>query len=144
MVTNDASLWRQPDFLKLWASQATSQIGSQVSFVALPATAILTLDATPGEMGVLTAMSSLPPLLIGLQSGAVIDRRERRPIMIATDIGSAVLLGCVPLAWLMNALTIELMYLIAFLTGALALISNVAHQAFLPLVVERKHLVDAN
>lgn len=144
ILIHNESLWRQPDFLKLWGSQAISKIGSQISFIALPATAILTLNATPGQMGVLTAMSSLPPILLGLQSGAIIDRRARRPIMIATDVGSAVLLVCVPLAWFLNALTIELLYLIAFLTGALALISSVAHQAVLPLVVERKDLVDAN
>lgn len=144
IVSSDASLWRQPDFLGLWASQTISQIGSQISFLALPLTAVLTLDATPGQMGLLTAMSSLPPLLIGLQSGAVIDRRERRPIIIASDIGSAVLLGCIPLAWATNALSIEMLYLIAFLIGALALISGVAHQAFLPVIVKREQLVDAN
>lgn len=144
MVGNDASLWRQPDFLKLWASQAVSQIGSQVSFLALPMTAILTLNATPTQMGVLTSTSSLAPLMIGLQSGAVIDRRERRPIIIVCDIGQAVLLGCIPLTWVMGILSIELLYLIAFLTGALALVSNVAHQAFLPVIVERERLVDAN
>ena len=143
-MTSDASLWRQPDFLKLWTGQAISQIGSQVSFLALPLTAVLTLDATAAQMGLLTAMSSLPPLLIGLQAGVVIDRRERRPIIIASDIGSAVLLGCVPLAWATNTLSIEMLYLIAFLIGSLSLISSVAHQAFLPVIVRRRHLVDAN
>lgn len=143
-MTSDASLWRQPDFLKLWTGQAISQIGSQVSFLALPLTAVLTLDATASQMGLLTAMSSLSPLLIGLQAGVVIDRRERRPIIIASDIGSAVLLGCVPLAWATNTLSIEMLYFIAFLIGSLSLISSVAHQAFLPVLVRRKHLVDAN
>lgn len=144
MVSGSVSLWRHPDFLRLWASQTISQIGSQISFLALPLTAVLTLDATPTQMGLLTAMSSLAPLLIGLQSGAVIDRRERRPIIIACDVGQAVLLGCIPLAWATGMLSIELLYVVAFLTGALALISNVAHQALLPVIVERERLVDAN
>ncbi len=143
-MNDDVSLWRQPDFLKLWAGQTISQIGSQVSFLALPLTAILTLDVTPTQMGLLTAMSSLAPLLIGLQAGVVVDRRERRPIIIASDVGSAMLLGCVPLAWATDTLSIEMLYVIAFLIGAVSLISNVAHQALLPVIVKREHLVDAN
>ncbi|HYH11292.1 MAG TPA: MFS transporter, partial [Thermomicrobiales bacterium] len=143
-MTSDVSLWRHADFLKLWASESVSQIGAQIAFLALPLTAIVTLDATPGQMGLLTATSSLPPLLVGLQSGAVIDRRERRPIMIASDVGRAILLGCVPLAWATNTLSIEILYLIAFLIGTLTLISSIAHQAFLPILVARQRLVDAN
>lgn len=144
MAASYASLWRQPDFLKLWASQAISQIGSQVTFLALPLTAVLTLGATPGQMGLLTAMSILPPLLLGLHTGVAVDRREHRSLIIVSDIGQALLLGLIPLAWAMNSLSIAFLYPIAFLSGALALVSNVAHQAFLPAIVARKRLVDAN
>lgn len=143
-VTSDASLWRHADFLKLWASETVSQVGAQITFLALPLTAVVMLDATPGQMGLLTAMSSLPPLVVGLHSGAVIDRRERRPIMIASDAGRAILLGCVPLAWVTNTLSIELLYIIAFLIATLTLVSSIAHQAFLPILVARQRLVDAN
>lgn len=144
LVTGDVNVWRQPDFIKLWASQAVSQIGAQVSFLAVPLTAVLALDATPAQMGLLTAMSTVSPLLVGLQSGAVIDRRERRPIIVCSHIGRAILLGCIPLAWAIDMLTIEMLYLVALLTGMLTLISSVAFQALLPSIVARTHLVDAN
>lgn len=143
-MTDSASLWKQPDFLRLWASQAISQIGSQVTFLALPLTAVLTVDATPGEMGLLTAMSSLPPLVFGLHAGVAVDRRNRRPLIVMSDVGRACLLGTIPIAWLVGVLTVEWLYVIAFLTGALSLVADLAHQALLPEIVTREQLVDAN
>lgn len=137
-------LWRQAEFLKFWASHTVSQIGSQVTFLALPLTAILTTDATAGEMGLLAAMSSLPPLLFGLHAGVVVDRRHRRPLIIVSDVGRACLLGTVPVAWLAGLLTMEWLYVIAFVTGALSLLAGLAHQALLPAIVPRQQLVDAN
>src|SRR5215203_7515373 len=75
-------LWRHPDFLRLWAGQAVSLIGSQVSFLALPLVTALALDATPIQMGLLSAAGALPALLVGLHAGAIVDRHRRRPIMI--------------------------------------------------------------
>jgi MFS family permease len=144
MTDSTASLWKHPDFLRLWLSQAISQIGSQVTFLALPLTAVLTVDATPGEMGLLTAMSSLPPLLFGLHAGVAVDRRNRRPLIVMSDVGRACLLGTIPVAWLLGILTMEWLYVIAFLTGALSLIAGLAHQALLPVIVAREQLVDAN
>lgn len=142
--SSTASLWKHPDFLRLWVSQTISQIGSQVTFLALPLTAVLTVDATPSEMGLLTAISSLPPLLFGLHAGVAVDRRNRRPLIILSDAGRACLLGIIPVAWLVGVLTIEWLYAIAFLTGALSLIAGLAHQALLPVIVAREQLVDAN
>jgi MFS family permease len=143
-MTDSANLWKHPDFLGLWLSQAISQIGSQVTFLALPLTAVLTVDATPGEMGLLTAMGSLPPLLFGLHAGVAVDRRNRRPLIVMSDVGRACLLGTIPVAWLLGVLTMEWLYVIAFLTGALSLIADLAHQALLPVIVAREQLVDAN
>jgi len=144
MDTAILPLWRHADFLKFWASHTVSQIGSQVTFLALPLTAILTTDATAGEMGLLAAMSSLPPLLFGLHAGVIVDRRHRRPLIIVSDVGRACLLGTIPVAWLAGLLTMEWLYVIAFLTGALSLLAGLAHQALLPAVVARERLVDAN
>ena len=91
-----AGLWRHPDFLKLWASQSVSQFGSQITFLALPLTAVLVLDATPFQMGLLIAVGGLPPLFIGFLVGAWIDRQRRRPILIAANWGRAILILSIP------------------------------------------------
>jgi len=144
VTSTPSTLWKHPDFLRLWTSEAISQIGSQVTFLALPLTAVLTVDATPAEMGLLTAMSSLPPLLFGLPAGVAVDRRRRRPLIVMSDIGRAGVLATIPAAWLLGILTIEWLYVVAFVTGALSLIAGLAHGALLPVVVPRDQLVDAN
>ena len=144
MAATSMSLWRQPDFLKLWAGQATSQIGSQVTFLALPLVAIVTLDASPQQMGILTAVGAVPPLLLGLHAGAAVDRRRRQPLLIGSDLGRALLLGLIPLAWTFGALSIELLYVVAFLSGALGLVFDLAYQAFLPTLVRHDQLVEGN
>jgi len=138
------SLWRHPDFLKLWGAQTISQIGSQITFLALPLTAVLVLGATPAQMGLLTALEGLPALLVGLHAGAVVDRRRRRPILIGSDLGRAGLLALVPLAWLLGVLSIELLFAVAILSALLALFFDVAYQAFLPSVLARERLVEGN
>ena len=138
------SLWRQSDFLKLWAGQTISEIGSQVTFLALPLTAILVLEATPREMGLLTALQAVPSLVVGLHAGVVVDRRRRLPLMISGDLGRAGLLALVPVAWALQALSIELLYLLALLSGLLALVFDVAYQAFLPTIVSRARLMESN
>ena len=139
-----SSLWRHADFLKLWAGQTISLIGSQISFLVLPLVATITLGATPLQMGFLTAASSLPSLIIGLHAGVLIDRHERRPVMIASDIGRAVLLGLIPLSWTIGALSMELLYIVALVGGMLTLFFDVAYQAFLPTIVDRGQLVEGN
>lgn len=138
------SLWRNRDFLTLWVGQAISQIGSQVSFLALPLVATLALGATPFEMGVLTAAGALPALVVGLHTGALVDRSRRRPVLIAADLGRALLLGVVPLAWVLGGLTMPVLYLVALLGGLLTLVFDVAYQAFLPVLLAREQLVEGN
>ncbi|MGZ3676845.1 MAG: MFS transporter, partial [Ktedonobacterales bacterium] len=99
-----ATLWRHPDFVKLWTGQTVSKFGSHVTGIALPLTAVLTLAATPAQMGVLAALGSLPVLLIGLPAGAWVDRLRRRPLLIAADVGRALLLLSIPTAVLLHAL----------------------------------------
>src|SRR5215813_13371200 len=91
------SLWRHPDFLKLWTGQTISLLGSQVTLLALPLTAVLTLRATAFQMGVLRALQYAPALFIGLFAGVYIDRLRRRPILLLADFGRAALLGAIPL-----------------------------------------------
>ena len=139
-----ASLWRHPEFVKLWSAQAISQIGSQVTFLALPLTAITVLDASPAQMGVLTAAGAVPTVVVGLQAGALVDRRTRRPILIATDLGRAAALALVPLAWALGILSVPLLVGIALAVGLGSLFFDVAYQALLPAVVPRDRLMDGN
>ena len=136
-------LWRHPDFLKLWAGHTVSLLGSQVTLLALPLVAVLTLQASPFQVGLLTAIGNLPTLLFGLPTGVWVDRRRRRPLMIAADFGRAMLLLGIPAGALLGLLSMEYLYVIAFLVGSLSLVFGVASASFLPNLVGRDRLVDA-
>jgi MFS family permease len=137
-------LWRDAGFRNLWGAHAVSLLGSQVTALALPLTAALALDATPAQMGLLGAAGAAPALLLGLLAGVWVDRRRRRPIMIAADLGRAALLLLIPAAALLGALRIELLYAVALLSGTLTLLFEVAYRAFVPALLSRERLVDAN
>jgi MFS family permease len=137
-------LWRDVSFMKLWAGQAISLFGSQITFLALPLTAVLVLDATPAQMGILVAVAALPSLLIGLFVGVWVDHYRRRPILIVAGLARAVLLCVVPVAAILDLLRIEHLYIVGFLMSVLGLFSGVAHRSFLPSLVGREHLVEAN
>jgi MFS family permease len=137
-------LWRHTDFLKLWAGQTMALFGSQIKFLALPLTAILLLDASPAQMGILSAVGSLPALVIGLFIGVWVDRRRRRPLLIAADVGRAALVLIVPAAALAGILRMELLYIVAFGTGAFSLFFSVAYLAYLPTLVGRDHIIEGN
>jgi MFS family permease len=106
-------LWRDGEFLKLWAGQGISEIGSQVSLLALPTVAILVLGATPFQVGLLAACENLAFPLLGLIAGVYVDRLRRRPIMIACDIGRLLALASVPIAFALNALSMPQLYAVA-------------------------------
>jgi MFS family permease len=137
-------LWHHPDFRRLWSAQAASLIGSQVSFLALPLLVTLTLNASPLQIGILAAAGALPALLFGLFAGVWVDRLRRRPLLIAADLGRALLLLSIPLAAILDALRIEYLYVVAFFNGALTLVFDVAHQSLLPALVGREQLVEGN
>jgi predicted MFS family arabinose efflux permease len=137
-------LWCHADFMKLWAGQTISLLGSSIRTLALPLTAVLVLNVTPAQMGILTAVEALPSLLLGLLVGAWIDRRHRRPILIATDIGRAALLLIIPIAAILGVLRLEYLYIITFLVSTLGLFFGVAYGPFLVSLAGREHLVEGN
>lgn len=137
-------LWRHPEFLKLWAGETISLLGSQVTLLALPLTAVLTLHADAAQMGYLTAAETLPFLMVGLFAGVWIDRARRRPIMVAADVGRFALLLGVPLLAVTGHLSMAALYPIAFLVGVLTVFFDVAYMAFLPTLVGREQLVEGN
>jgi MFS family permease len=143
-MTQTTSLTRNPEFVKLWVGQTISVFGSEITNLALPLTAVLILQATPGQMGVLGAMGMLPFLLVGLFAGVWADRMRRRPILMMADFGRFVLLVSIPVALLAGFLTIEYLYIVTFLIGVLTVFFDVSYQAFLPALVGREHLVEGN
>ena len=144
MAVRLTGLWRNPDFLKLWAGQTVSAFGDQVSLLALPLTAVLVLGATPAQMGFLGAAETAPYLLVGLFAGVWVDRLRRRPIMIVADLGRAALLGSIPVSAAFDLLRVEQLYAVGFLVGVLNVFFAAANQATLPSVVEREQLVEGN
>ena len=143
-VARSGGLWRHPAFLKLWGASAISEFGSQVTALALPLIAALTLGATPWQMGLLSAAGSAPILLVGLFAGVWVDRLRRQPVLVWTDIGRGVLLLIVPLTSAFGALRIEILYAVALAVGALTVLFDVAHLSFVPSLVQREELVEAN
>ena len=137
-------LWRNADFIKLWAGQTISQLGSRITRDGLPLAAVLVLEATPSQMGLLAALGSAPVLVLGLVAGVWVDRLRRRPILIMADLGRAVLLATIPLAAVMGVLSIGQLYVVAALAGVLTLFFDVAYQSYLPSLVERENILEGN
>jgi MFS family permease len=143
-TTRNNGLWRHPDFLKLWAGETVSLLGSQITLLALPLAAAIALKANPLQMGILGTVQYIPWLLIGLPAGAWVDRLRRRPVMVTADLGRAVLLGSIPFVAIAGALRMEYLYAVAFLVGVLNVFFDVAYAAFLPGLVSRDRLVEGN
>jgi MFS family permease len=137
-------LWRHADFLKLWTAETISQVGSQVTLLALPLVAIIVLDANAFAVASLATLEVLPFLLFSLPAGVWVDRIARKPILILADLGRAAALVSVPVAYALDALTIYHLYGVAFSTGTLTVFFDIAYQSYLPSLVAREQLVEGN
>ena len=138
------NLLRNPDFARLWMAETVSQLGTQVSVLAIPFVAIEILRASTFEVALLNVVDFLPFLLIGLPAGVWVDRLRRRPVMIAGDVGRAAALATIPLAYLAGVLTVVQLYAVGFAVGVLTVFFDVAYQSYLPSVVARDQLQDGN
>ena len=138
------SLMRHPDFLKLWSAETASQFGSQVTGLALPLVAATILNVSPFEFGLLTTIEFLPFIFLSLPAGVWVDRLPRRPILIIGDLGRAIALISIPVAYVLGGLTIWQLYVVGFVTGCLTVFFDVAHQSYLPSIVDRDQLVEGN
>ncbi|MFI6479537.1 MFS transporter [Nonomuraea sp. NPDC050663] len=137
------SLWRNPAYRRYLGADVLSQFGTQVTLVALPLVALITLDATPFQLGLLTAVEMIPFLLVGLPAGVWVDRMRRRPILIVTDLVRAAALGSVPLAAALGHLTLPHLYGVALVVGVCAVFFDVAHMSFLPSIIDKGALAKA-
>ena len=138
------SLWRNRDFLQLWAGEMISLFGSEVSELALPLAAILVLGADAGDLGLLGAARFAPFVLFTLPVGVLADRRRRRPMLVAANLGRAVAIGSVPALAMLDALSMSALLLIAFTVGSLTVVFDVTYMSYVPTVVGREHLIAGN
>jgi MFS family permease len=136
-------LWRNRDFVTLWTGQTLSQVGSQVTVVAIPLIALNALHAGPQAMGYLQALGRLPFLLY-LFAGVWVDRTARRPVMIVTDVGRAVLLVAVLVAAVTDVLTFWMLAVAVLLSMLLSVWFDTAYMTAVPSIVPREQLIGAN
>ncbi|GAA3013224.1 MFS transporter [Actinokineospora diospyrosa] len=139
----ERGLWRNRDFRLLWGGQSLSLIGSQITLVAMPLVAVTLLAASPAQLGVLSALERLPFVLI-LFVGVWVDRVRRRPLLIATDFARGALLASVPVLFLTDGLTLAWLCVVVVLVGICQVVFDVADLAYLPSLVDKDQLTDAN
>ena len=137
-------LLRHRDFRFLWGGETVSELGSQISLLAIPLLAVGTLHATTFEMGLLTAASTAAFLVVGLPAGVWVDRVRRRRLMIGADLGRVLSLGSIPIAAALGGLTLVQLFVVTLVSGVLTVFFDVAYQSYLPALVGREHLVEGN
>lgn len=138
------SLLKHPDFMRLWSAQIGSAFGSRITRTVLPIIAILLIDADPNEIAILSALSFAPGLIVAFFSGGFIDRNQKRPLLIVTDLARAALIFSIPLAAFFGSITMIQLYIVAALVGAATALFQIADNAYLPRLVEKDQLVEAN
>jgi len=131
-------------FRRLWVGDGLSKIGSQISLLAIPVLAVTVLDASTWQVALLSTCAWAPVVLIGLPVGAWADRRRRRSVLVLADVLRAVALASVPLAAVLDRLTIGQLYVVEFLVGVGTVVFDVFHGAYVPGLVGRASLVQAN
>ena len=143
-MTFKGKLWHHRDFLKFWTGDTITQFTGQISGFAFPIVAVLTLEVTGFQLGVLEALSFLPFPTIALFVGVWMDRWRRRPVMIAANLVQVAALGSVPAAYLLDALSLYQLYAVALVMGITTVFYDVAYQSYLPSLVDKEDVVEGN
>lgn len=138
------SLWRYPDFLKLWVGQTISELGTVVTRTAVPLVALLVLGAGPLELAYLVISASLAVLVVGLVAGAWVDRLRRRPLLIWSDVIRAALLFSIPIAYATGSLGMAQLYVVMFVEAALGALFDAAYPAYVPSLIGLERVVEGN
>jgi len=137
-------LWRNHAFVRVWSAASISIFGSLITRIALPLVAILTLGAGPIEVAILRSIDLVAALIVGFVAGAWVDRLRRRPVLIWADLGRAVLLGSIPISFVLGTLALWQLIAVAGLAAVLTTFFDAADNAYLPTIVERERLLEAN
>ena len=138
------SLFRHPNFARLWTAATVSLVGTQVSQIAIPFIAAVLLNASPGEVGILTTVEFLPFLIFTLPAGVWVDRFPKKRILVIGDVGRALMLASIPIAYALGVLTIWQLYAVGFVNGLMTVFFDVADQSYLPTILDRDELVEGN
>ncbi len=132
------------DFRAFWSANLASAVGTEITLLALPLLAVLTLDADAGVVGLLTAAQFVPWLVLALPAGVLVDRTAHRPLLVACDLGRAVLIGLVPLAAWSGTLSVPVLLAVVLAVGCLTVVFDIAAGAYVPRLVEPARLGSAN
>ena len=138
------TLWRHRNFLLLWGGQTVSEMGSAITQLALPLTAVVVLRASTFEVGLLTSAATLAFALIALPAGAIVDRHTKRWLMIWCDLARMLIIGSIPIAAALGALTLGQLYTVAVTAGVCTVFFDVSYQSYLPVLIPKEALVDGN
>jgi MFS family permease len=134
----------QSGFRRLWLGQSISEFGSQVTTLAMPLAAVLVLHASTFQVGLLTTTGYAAFLLVGLPAGVWVDRVRRKSVMVASDVIRALVLCSIPVAYALGVLTLAQLYAVTFIHGIATVFFDVAYMSYVPGLVGRRHVVEAN
>lgn len=143
-LSRHVGLLRQHDFRNLWLADVISQFGTRISFLALPLAAVTYLHATTLQVSLLGTAQTVAYLVLGLQVGAWCDRMRRGPVVVAADLGRALLFAWIPVGALLGVLTVWQLYLVVGLSGVLTVFFDVARRAYLPQLIAPADLIEGN
>ncbi|GAA4288582.1 MFS transporter [Georgenia daeguensis] len=139
-----AGVHRHPGFRRLWVANLCNETGNQFAVLALSVTAVVVLDATPLQVGILTALGHAAYLVLGIPVGVWVDRGPKRPILVAADVVRGVAVLTVPIAYWAGALTVWQLMAVAAVMSAATVFSDTAHTAILPPLVGRSRVSEAS
>ncbi|WP_330307911.1 MULTISPECIES: MFS transporter [unclassified Streptomyces] len=142
--TERPSLWRQRDFMLLWSGQTVSEMGSAVTQIALPLVAVVALNASTFEVGLLAAATTAAFAVIALPAGALVDRGSKRSIMTICNILRLLVIGSVPVVAALGTLTMTQLYLVAVTAGVCTVFFDVSYQSYVPSLIRVDLRMDAN
>jgi MFS family permease len=138
------NLWSHRDFTRFWFSDTVSQFGNQFSGFALPVLAVLSFNATPLDIGIITALAIVPYPLLGLFVGVWVDRFRKRRIMVVCNFGRMVTLASVPIGYALGTLSLAQLFAVALVNGLFSVFFDISYQAYLPILVDRGDLIEGN
>src|SRR6185295_19082516 len=139
LPSSSPRLFSNPDFLRLWIGQIASSLGTGVSLIATPLL-VLALTNSPAQAGLVAAARTAPYIVLGLPVGALVDRWNRRTVLMCCDVARALAMGSVPLTWYLGVLTMTQLIAVALVQGVAVSFSNIAQVAALPRLVRREQI----
>ncbi|MEQ1504127.1 MAG: MFS transporter, partial [Myxococcota bacterium] len=141
-ATRAPPIWRNRDFLLIWSGQTVSVLGTSIVELSLPLL-VLAITDSPAQAGFIASASLIPNLVFSLHSGALVDRWDRRRVMILCDLVRFAAVGSVPVAYALGMLGLAQLYIVAAISGTAAVLFGIAQFSALPRVVRPEDLARA-